>query len=291
VRATYHRRAPAVRAAGAEYVQADLRLSEDCQRAVAGCDVVFMCAAATSGAAVMTSTPLAHVTPNVVMNAHTLEAAHAAGVGRFVFVSSSAAYPPTADRPVREDEMFSGEPSEVYYSVAWMKRYTEILCRIYAEKIAKPMPALVVRPANVYGPHDKFDFATSHVTAALMRRVIERHRPLEVWGTGDDIRDLIYVDDFVDGVLLALEKAGPFFAVNIASGRGHSIKEVLRTLLEVDGYHDADVRFDPTKPRTVAARPIDTTVAREQLGFTPRIDLREGLRRTVEWYRRERLRG
>lgn len=239
----------------------------------------------------MTTTPLAHVTPNVVMNARILEAAHAAAVGRFVFISSSAAYPPTGDRPVREDEMFSAEPSEVYYSVAWMKRYTEILCRIYAEKIATPMPALIVRPANVYGPHDKFDFATSHVTAALMRRVIERHRPLEVWGTGDDVRNLIYVDDFVDGLLLALEKAGPFLAVNIASGRGHSIKEILRTLLEIDGYHDADVRFDPTKPRTVAARPIDTTLARERLGFTPRIDLHEGLRRTVDWYRRERLGG
>jgi GDP-L-fucose synthase len=291
VRATYHQRAPTVRAPGVEYVQADLRSPEACGRVVAGCEVAFMCAAATSGAAVMTATPLAHVTPNVVMNTYMLEAAHAAGVGRFVFISSSAAYPPTGDRPVREEEMFSAEPSAVYYSVAWMKRYTEILCRIYAERIPAPMPALVVRPANVYGPHDKFDFATSHVTAALVRRVIERHRPLEVWGTGDDVRDLIYVDDFVDGLLLAVDKAGPFLAVNIASGRGQSIKEILQTLLEVDGYHDADVRFDPTKPRTVAARPIDTTLARQQLGFTPRIDLREGLRRTVEWYRRERRDG
>ena len=274
-----------------EYVQADLRLPDDCRRAVDGMQVVFMCAAATSGAAVMTATPLAHVTPNVVMNAHMLEAAHAAGAGRFVFISSSAAYPPTGDRPVREDEMFSGEPSEVYYSVAWMKRYAEILCRIYAEKIGKPMPTLVVRPSNVYGPNDKFDFATSHVTAALIRRVIERHQPLEVWGTGEDVRDLIYVDDFVDGVLLALERTEPSFVVNLAAGRGHSVKEILTTILEVDGYHDADVRFDPTKPRTVAARPIDTTLARERLGFTPRIDLREGLRRTVEWYRRERTRG
>jgi GDP-L-fucose synthase len=225
------------------------------------------------------------------MNTYMLEAAHAAGVGRFVFIGSGAAYPPTGDRPVREDEMFSAEPSEVYYSVAWMKRYTEILCRIYAERIARPMSALVVRPSNVYGPHDKFDFATSHVTAALLRRVVERQRPLEVWGTGDDVRDMIYVDDFVDGLLLALEKAGPFLAVNIASGHGHSIKEILRTLLEVDEYRDADVRFDPTKPRTVAARPIDTTLAREQFGFTPRVGLREGLRRTVEWYRRERVGG
>jgi GDP-L-fucose synthase len=162
---------------------------------------------------------------------------------------------------------------------------------LHAARDARPMPTLVLRPANVYGPHGKFDFATSHVTAALVRRVIERYRPLEVWGTGDDVRDLIYVDDFLDGLLPALEKAGSFFAVNIASGRGHSIKEVLRTLLEVDGYDDPDIRFDPTKPRTVAARPIDTTLAREHLGFTPRVDLREGLRRTVEWYRRERLRG
>lgn len=288
VRATIHKRPPVIQNDAVEYVQTDLTKLEDCKRVVEGVDYVFMCAASTSGAAVMALTPLAHVTPNVVMNAHMLEAAYLAKVKKFLFISSSAAYPPTGDRPVREEEMFEGDPYETYYSVGWMKRYAEILCKIYSQKIKNPMPTVVVRPSNIYGPYDKYDFATSHSTAALIRRVVERHNPLEVWGTGDDIKDLIYIDDFLNGMLLAFEKSDGYTAVNIASGQGYSIKRVLLTLLEIDGYSDAEVRFDPSKPTTIPIRLVDASLARETLGFQPKISLREGLCRTVQWYRQNR---
>lgn len=286
VRATLCKRSAVIKDDAIEYMQADLTLMHDCKRAVEGMDYVFMCAANTSGAAVMAATPLAHVTPNVVMNTQILEAACMAKVKKFLFISSSAAYPPTDDRPVREEEMFDGEPYDTYYSVGWMKRYTEILCRIYAQKIKSPMPTVVIRPSNIYGPHDKFDFHTSHMTSALIRRIVERHNPIEVWGTGDDIRDLIYIDDFLHGMLLAFEKTKGYMAVNIASGQGYSVKQVLQTILDVDGYSDADVRFDPSKPRTIPIRLVDTSYAKACLGFEPQISLREGIGRTVEWYRR-----
>lgn len=285
------RRPPSTPVAGVEYVQADLTSPDDCRRVVDGMDSVFMCAASTAGAAVMTTTPLAQVTPNVVMNAQILDASYVAGVKRFLFISSSAAYPPTGDRPATEDEMFEADPYDVYYSVGWMKRYAEILCRIYATKIRRPMATVVVRPSNAFGPHDKFDFATSHVTGALIRRVIERHRPLEVWGTGDDVRDLIYIDDLIDGMLLAFERDEPAVVVNLAAGRGHSVRQILQTLLEIDDYRDADVRFDASKPRTIATRLVDTTRARQTIGFEARTSLREGLTRTVAWYRMTYPRG
>ena len=284
VRATLHSRPAVVRDDAVEYVQADLTVMEDCTRAVAGMDYVFMCAANTSGAAVMATTPLVHVTPNVVMNAQILEAAYKTGVKKFVFISSSAAYPPTGDQPVREDQMFDGEPDEVYYPVGWMKRYSEILCKIYAQKIREPMPTVVVRPSNIYGPHDDFDFRTSHMMAALIRRVAERHDPLEVWGTGEDVKDLIYIDDFLDGALLAFEKTDDYLAVNIASGQGYSVRQVLQTILEVDGYAEADVRFDPSKPTMIPIRLVDTTLARERLGFEARTSLAQGIRKTIDWY-------
>jgi GDP-L-fucose synthase len=273
---------------GVEGMRADLTLKDDCRRAVESMEYVFMCAACTSGAAVITSTPLAHVTPNVMMNAQVLDAAYAAGVKKLLFVSSGAAYPDTAHRPVTEEEMFAGDPSDVYFGPAWMKRYAEVLCRTYATKLTPPMATVVVRPSNAYGPHDKFDFATSHVTAALIRRVVERHRPIEVWGTGDDVRDLLYIDDLIDGMLAAFHRDEPHLVVNLASGRGYPVREILRTLLEVDGYTDADVRFDPTKPRTIPIRLFDTSYAKRVLGFKPRVDLREGLRRTLRWYRETR---
>jgi GDP-L-fucose synthase len=271
----------------AETVTADLRRPEDCAGAVQGVDYVFLCAAHTSGAAVIRTTPLVHITTNVLINTLMLEAAHKAGVARFCFVSSGAAYPPTADRPVREEEMFHGDPAEVYFPAGWMKRYAEVLCRTYAEKIASPMPTVVVRPSNVYGPYDKFDFAVSHVTAALIRRVVERHSPLEVWGTGNDVRDLVYVDDFIAGMLAAFGTDRPFLAVNICAGAGQTVRRILETILQVDGYHDADVRYDPSRPSTIPVRLMDNSLARTELGFEARTTLEDGLRRTIDWYRRQ----
>ena len=288
VRATLHKHPAVIQDDAIEYVWADLTLMENCKRVVEGVDYVFMCAANTSGAGVMATTPLVHVTPNVVMNAQMLEAAYFAKAKKFMFISSSAAYPPTGDRPVREDEMFDGEPYEKYYLVGWMKRYSEILCKIYAQKIKDPMPTVVIRPSNIYGPYDDFDFRTSHMMAALIRRVVERHDPLEVWGTGDDIKDLIYVDDFLDGMLSAFEKTTDYMAVNIATGQGYSVKQVLQTILEVDGYTDADVRFDPSKPTMIPIRLVDTSLAKERLGFQIKASLRVGIRKTIEWYRESR---
>jgi GDP-L-fucose synthase len=285
VRATLHNRPSVLKDAALEYVQADLTRMDDCQRVIEGVDYVFMCAAQTSGAAVMATTPLAHVTPNVVMNAQVLETAYRAKVKKFLFVSSSAAYPPTGDRPVREDEMFDDDPYEAYYAVGWMKRYAEILCRVYALKIKNPMPTVVVRPSNVYGPNDKFDIRTSHVTAALIRRVVERQNPFEVWGTGNDIRDILYVDDFIRGLLLAFEKAEQHLEINIASGVGYTIKQIVQTLCEVDGFTDVQLRFDTSKPSMIPARLMDTTLAEQKLGFRPQVSVAEGFRRTLKWYR------
>ena len=285
LRLTTHQKPLQVEIPGAEVVQADLRQPQSCNRVVEGMDYVFLCAAHTSGAAVIRTTPLVHVTPNVLINTLMLEAAHRAGVNKLCFISSGAAYPPTDDRPVTEGEMFDGDPHDVYFAAGWMKRYAEVLCRTYAEKIARPMPTLVVRPSNVYGPYDKFDFAVSHVTAALIRRVVERQRPLEVWGTGNDIRDLIYIDDFVAGLLAAFAVEQPFLALNLCSGRGWSVRQILDQILAVDGFDDADVRYDPSRPSTIPARLMDNTAARRLLGFEATTPLADGLRRTIAWYK------
>ena len=269
----------------AEILTVDLRRPDDCARAVDGADYVFICSAHTSGAAVIRATPLAHITPNVLINTLLLDAAYRAQVRKVCFISSGAAYPDTGARPIGEAEMFNGDPVDVYFPAGWMKRYAEVLCRTYAEKIARPMPSVVVRPSNIYGPYDKFDFAVSHVTAALTRRVIERRAPLEVWGTGEDVRDLIYIDDFIDGMLAAFSTDLPYLAVNICAGRGYTVRQILEMLLAVDGYREADVRFDPSRPSTIPIRLMDNRLALDRLAFEVKISLPEGLKRTIAWYR------
>ena len=285
IKACLHKKPLQIPARGIETIYADLRNLEDCRKVVEGADFVFHCAANTSGAAVMARTPLVHVTPNVVTNTYLLEAAYEASVKKFIFISSGAAYPPTGDRPVEEEEMFNGDPEDVYFSVAWMKRYSEILCRTYATKLSVPMSTLVIRPSNIYGAYDKFDFDTSHVTAALIRRVVERHNPFEVWGTGEDIRDLIFIEDFLDGLMLAVKKCNFYDEMNICSGVGVTIKQILQTALLVDHFDNAHVQFNPDKPSTTPVRLMDNSRSKERLGFQPKISLSEGLGRAIQWYR------
>ena len=283
VTATLHRKRPVIEDERIRYVQGDLRLPDDCSAAVRGADYVFMCAANTSGAAVMEKTPLAHLTPNVLMNISMLDAAYQAGIKKFLFVSSNTVYPVT-DYPVKETHV-TNEFYEKYFVVAWMKRFTEIVCEMYATKIANPMKVCVVRPANIYGEFDDFEWATSHVIPALIRKVVERHDPLEVWGDGADLKEFIYVQDFIDGMLLAMEKIEGFDPINIATGNACTVKDVLAALLKIDDYGDANIEFNTSRPTMIRKRLIDTSKAEAQLGFRAGTSLEDGLGRTVRWYR------
>ncbi len=283
VRATLHEREPHARNARAEYVRCDLLQPEDCARVCVDMDYVFLCAAVTSGAAVMETTPLVHLTPNLIMNARMLEAAYAAGVRKVLFISTNTVYP-VSDQPVRETDV-TNEFFEKYFIVAWMKRFSEIMCEMYASKIRKPMQTVVVRPANVYGPMDDFAWETSHVLPALIRRVVERHDPITVWGDGRDIKDFIYVDDLVQGLLLAMDRIGGFDAVNLASGLGYCLRDVLDLIIRLDGYANAHLKFDASKPTMIPKRLIDPSKAEKLLGFSAQTSMEHGLQKTIQWYR------
>jgi len=266
-----------------EYIKSDLTKKQDCQKAVKDVDYVFMVAANTSGAAVIEKTPLVHVTPNVIMNSLMLEASYEAGVKKFLFISSNTVYP-VSDQSVKESDMEYGNLFSKYYFVAWMKQFSEVLCEMYT-KIKKPMKTIVVRPANSYGPYSDFEKETSHVIPALIRKVVERHNPIEVWGDGLDIKDFIYVEDLVEGMLLAMEKIENFDPVNIASGQPCTIKEILKIILIADNYQDAKIIFDASKPTMIPKRLIDTSKAKKILGFEAKTSLAEGIKKTIDWYR------
>jgi GDP-L-fucose synthase len=283
VRATIHRRPPIVKNEHIEYVQADLTRPEDCRKAVEGMDYVFMCAANTSGAAVMEKTPLVHLTPNLIMNALMLEASYEANVKKFLFISSNTVYPVT-DQPAKESDVIN-EFYEKYFIVAWMKRFSELMCEMYSTRIKTPMQTVIVRPANIYGPLDDFEWETSHVLPALIRRVVERHDPISVWGNGKDIKDFIYIDDVVEGLLLAMEKINGFDVINIASGKQYVLSDLLEIVVNLDGYENAKIIYDTSKPTMIPKRLIDPSKATVLLGFKANTPIEKGLEKTILWYR------
>lgn len=285
VRGVIHSKPPRFAGQGVEFVQADLTTAEGCRTAVENTDIFVMAAANSSGAQVMATTPLSHLTPNIVMNALTLEAAHGAGVSKYCFISSNTVYPP-GDKAMREEDV-TGEFFESYKIVAGMKLYSEQMVQHYSALPSQNMNTLIVRPANLYGPFDKFSPGESKVVPALIRRAIERENPFTVWGEGRDVKNFLYISDFVEALVRALTLDLRHEVLNVASGFSLSLQEILPIILSETGYESARIQFDATKPTMIPVRKISNQRAREFLGWEPTVGIEEGLKRTVEWFKRD----
>jgi GDP-L-fucose synthase len=216
------------------------------------------------------------------MNSQMLAASYANEIKKFCFISSNTVYPLT-DFAVAETDV-TGEFFEKYFIVGWMKRFSEIMCEMYAKKINKPMPTLIVRPGNLYGPRDKYKKKESKVIAALIRRSFEKENPFEVWGDGEDVKDFLYIDDFIDALLETFVKSTDFDIFNIASGVPVTIKDVLRDIIEISENQDIEVKFDTSKPTMIPIRMIDISKIKTEIGWQPKISIYDGLKKTYEWY-------
>lgn len=283
VRAITHQTQVAEKLPGVEYVNADLMTSDGADLAAKGSEIFVMAAATSSGAAVMANSPLSHLVPNVVMNALTLEASMRAGVEQYCFLSSNTVYPP-GDKPMTESDA-TGDFFESYEVVAGMKFYSEKMAEFFSSKGHYPMRVLIIRPGNLYGPHDKFAEGKSKVIPALIKRAVAGENPFTVWGDGQDIKDFLYIDDFVEATVRALSLDSRFEIMNIASGNSVRLQQVIEAILELSGNTGAEVRYDRSKPSMIPVRHIDISHAREKLGWAPKVSLETGLGKTIEWYR------
>jgi GDP-L-fucose synthase len=269
----------------AEYLKLDLQLKENCLIATKDVDFVFMASANSSGAAVIENNPLTHLSPNVLMNTNMLEASYENKVNKFCFISSNTVYPVT-DQPVNENDV-NYSLFEKYYIVGWMKIFSEIMCKMYSKHLQRPMETLIVRPGNLYGPFDKFGQKDSKVIASLVRKFCENQNPIEVWGDGEDIKDFLYIDDFIEGMLLVFEKSSEFEVFNVASGKPVNIKQIVKILQDITKLA-SEIEFDHSKPTMIPIRKIDISKIIDK-GWRPRINLEVGLEETVEWYLKNKL--
>ena len=269
---------------GVDYVQCDLENIENCRKICKGIDTVVMAAANSSGAAVMEKTPLVHLSPNIRMNINMTEAAYEAGVKKFIFISSNTVYP-HVDFAVKEEDA-SFDFFEKYFVVGWMKRFSEVIMEIYASKIKlNKMVTIIVRPGNLYGPHDKFDPEKSKVIPSLIRRVVERQNPLVVWGDGNDLKDFLYIDDFIDALIEIINKVNNYTVLNIASGKGVTIKEVLNTILKIEKIENLPIKFDTRMPTMIPKRLINIDKVKQDLNFLPKVSLEDGIAKTINWFK------
>jgi len=276
---------PAYEMAGVAWHQGDLRDAATVNALVPGMDIIIQAAATTSGSKDIVRTPYIHVTDNAVMNSLLLRACYDHKVGHFVFFSCSVMYQPR-ETPWREDEWDASQEMHLnYFGIGWTKVYIEKMCEFFGRLgVTKHT---VIRHTNVFGPHDKFDLERSHVFGATVTKAMtSKTGSITVWGTGEEARDLIYVDDLARFVELSLEKqTGPYEMLHASAGHAVRIKDLVARIVAASG-RNLRIEHDPAGPTIKTSFALDNRRALEVLGWKPEVSFDEGVHRTVQWWKR-----
>jgi len=271
-----------------ECAKGDLRDPAVCLRACKDIEVVFNLAAKVAGVAYNSRHPAEMFRTNVAIGMNMMEAARVSDVELFLNVSSACVYRRNSSVPTPESEGFVDEPEPSNLGYGWAKRVLELEGRLYAKEYG--MTISTIRPFNSYGPRDHFDLESGHVIPSLVRKVVDGQNPITVWGDGSQTRSFIYVTDTVRGMLLAAESSEVAEPINIGNAEEISIGDLARLIISLAGK-DTRIIFDKTKPSGQPRRRPDVQKASRLLGFEARVDLKEGLMRTIDWYRSEEARA
>ena len=259
-----------------EYINGDLTNLDFCLEVTKGMDYVFHLAGIKGSIDVTKSRPASFFVPLLMFNTNVLEASRRNNVEKLVYTSSIGAY--SAAEVFVETENRDGVPQDMY--PGWAKRMAELQIKAYKEEYG--LDWAVVRPCNVYGPGDNFDPKNAMVIPSLMHRIANGEKPLKVWGDGTAIRDFAYSQDVARGVIQALHFGTRGDFVNLGSGVGYTIKELIETMQE---FIDFEYEFDESKPSGFPKRVMDTSRAKEWIHYSPKTSLREGLEITWNWYK------
>ena len=258
----------------ADLPNVDLRDRKDCKAVCEGQDIVFHLAGIKGSPIRSMESPASFSVPMIQFNANMIEAAYNADVEWFLYTSSVGVYHPT--EVFVEDDVWKTFPSENDWYAGWAKRIGELNVQAYMKE-HNWNKCSIVRPANVYGPNDNFG-EWSMVVPSLIKKACEND-VLEVWGDGSPIRDLIYSEDVARGMLHMVENEVTE-PVNLGSGMGVTIKEIAEVIAK---YFDKEIVWDTTKPMGDMKRLMSMNRA-ESYGFTPKVDLKSGLEKTINWY-------
>jgi GDP-L-fucose synthase len=264
----------------------DLKKLEDSRRILEGADIVIHLAARVGGIGFNQENPGSLFYDNVLMGVNMIEGARQAQVAKFVQVGTVCAYPKYAPVPFKEDDLWNGYPEETNAPYGIAKKSLLVMAQAYRQQYG--MNIIYLLPVNLYGPGDNFDLRSSHVIPALVRKFVEsvengRDR-VALWGTGRASREFLYVEDAAEGIILATERYNKGLPVNLGTGEELTIEELARTIGEITGFR-GKLEWTPSKPDGQPRRRLDTTRAEHEFGFRAKTKLKDGLTKTIEWYK------
>ena len=252
-------------------------------------DIVIHLAARVGGIGANRENPGRFFYDNAIMGILLMEQARQHAVSKFVQVGTVCAYPKFTPVPFKEDDLWNGYPEETNAPYGLAKK--ALLVQAQAYRAQYGFNAIYLLPANLYGPGDNFDPASSHVIPALIRKCVEARNAgapsITVWGTGNPTREFLYVDDAARGILMAAEKYDKPEPVNLGTSNEVSIRELVDTIVRLVGF-SGQITWDASYPDGQPRRKLDVEMARREFGFSAQVNLEEGLRRMLDWYQSAR---
>ena len=267
----------------------DLRVWENAKRSVEGKDIVIHLAGNVGGIGLNQEKPGDLFYDNLLIGAYIVEASRQAKVCKLVVIGTICSYPKFSPVPFLEEDIWKGYPEETNAPYGIAKKAILVQTQAYRDQYG--LNSIFLLQVNLYGPGDNFDLNTSHVIPALIRKISDAKRKglpaVQLWGDGSPTREFLYVEDAAEGILLATERYNGREPVNLGTGREIAIGDLVEKIKNLMNYH-GKVEWDTTKPNGQPRRCLDVSKAEKLFGFKAKTSLDEGLKKTIEWYERQR---
>ncbi|MBE9248748.1 GDP-L-fucose synthase [Dolichospermum sp. LEGE 00240] len=264
----------------------DLRVWENCQRAVDQQDIIIHLAAHVGGIGLNREKPGELFYDNLIMGTQLIHAAYQQGIEKFVCVGTICAYPKFTPVPFKEDDIWNGYPEETNAPYGIAKKALLVQLQSYRQQYG--FNGIYLLPVNLYGPEDNFNPSSSHVIPALIRKVQEAQargeKQLPVWGDGSPTREFLYSTDAALGIVMGTQFYNDAEPVNLGTGYEISIKDLITLICELMEY-EGEIVWETDKPNGQPRRCLDTERAKQAFGFTAEVEFRTGLKNTIDWWR------
>ena len=265
----------------------DLRVWENCQRAADQQDIIIHLAAHVGGIGLNREKPGELFYDNLMMGTQLIHAAYQQGIEKFVCVGTICAYPKFTPVPFKEDDIWNGYPEETNAPYGVAKKALLVQLQSYRQQYG--FNGIYLLPVNLYGPEDNFNPSSSHVIPALIRKVQEAQtrgeKQLPVWGDGSPTREFLYSTDAARGIVMGTQFYNDAEPVNLGTGYEISIKDLITLICELMEY-EGELVWETDKPNGQPRRCLDTERAKQAFGFTAEVEFREGLKNTIDWWRK-----
>ena len=279
---TYKRNKPK-KIKNVKFINFDLMSNHFDKKIFKNVESIFVCSANSSGAKIITNNPETHFEDNLKMNLNLLKNLKFSKIKKIIFFSSSTVYPNTNKACTENDINYTF--FNKYNFIGNGKLMIEKMYQLYTSELKKKIDLLIIRPSNIYGPYDKFDKEKSKVIPSIIRKCLDSKKTLEVWGDGSDIKDFIYIEDFINLTYKLFKLKKNFLIVNVSSSQPVVLKKIIKKIRDLINPM-LEIKFTDSNFRMIPVRKVSNSLLKKIIKYKIKFSMDKGLKNTIEWYKK-----